>query len=178
MNLQQQRTLIAALSEVNGASFVSIDMTTVPLMNRTIGGKGTPPNPHYGHITKKQIGMSVIIFQNKYTNGYDSMVRRRLEQEGKDPTDFVLGERRWGKRIPNTPMVEHEGDYYLQVIALKPGTTEYLLDGQPIQKSEIIGLRPTVEGEQGGLSRKVIIRCIRFDSIDRIAVNGMNIHLK
>lgn len=163
-------TLVAAFENVSGASFVGIDTLTEVKLT---GGK---KNPQQGRITKRMVGAQVMVFQNKNINGYESMIQRRLIQEGKDPTSFELGPRAWGTRIPNMPIVEHFKDnatcYYLEVIFLKPGRVEYLFDGQPIAEHQIIGLPEKVEGEQGGLDNKVIIRCFKADSITEVRIDG------
>lgn len=163
-------TLVNAFQQVNGASFVGIDtLTEVTLL----GGK---KNPQQGRITKRMTGASVMVFQNKETNGYANMIGRRLLQEGKDPTSFVLGERAWGTRIPNMPIVEHIKDnvtmYYVEVIFLRPGQVEYMQDGMPIAKHLIVGLQDREEGDQGGLDNKVVIRSFKASSITEIRVDG------
>ena len=161
----KHNTLVAAFQNVNGASFVGIDtLTDVKLK----GGKG---NPHQGRITKRTI-------QNKNTNGYEAMVQRRLTAEGKDPASFELGERAWGVRVPDMPIVEHFKDgvtnYYLEVIFLKPGKSVYLLDGVLISKADIIGLNEVSADadSQGGLENKVIIRSFKADSITEVRIDG------
>jgi hypothetical protein len=164
--------LVAAIQNVNGASFVGIDTLTEVKLT---GGK---KNPMQGRITKTMIGASVMVFQNKNSNGYENMVERRLIQEGKDPTAFSLGQRAWGTRIPDMPIVEHFKDgatkYYLEVIFLKPGKVEYKLDGAHISEFEIEGLPERNEDaeSQGGLDNKVIIRTFAADSITEIRVDG------
>jgi hypothetical protein len=162
--------LVAAFQNVSGSSFVGIDtLTEVPL-------KGGKKNPHQGRITKRMTGASVMCFQNKKINGYDAMIKRRLEVEGLDPASFVLGERAWGTRVPNMPIIEHTKDgvtqYYVEVIFLKAGDVEYRLDGAPIDKKEIIGLEDKPEGEQGGLKDKVIIRSFKADSVTEVRIDG------
>src|ERR1035437_2704714 len=111
--------LVTAFQNVNGSSFVGIDTLTEVKLT---GGK---KNPQQGHITKRMTGASVMCFQNKTINGYAAMIGRRLLAEGKDPTSFVLGERAWGTRVPNLPIIEHFKDgamhYYLEVIFLRSG---------------------------------------------------------
>lgn len=162
--------LVAAFENVNGASFVGIDALTEVKLT---GGKA---NPHQGRVTKRMIGAKVMCFQNKNVNGYEAMVERRLIAEGKDPTSFQLGERAWGTRVPNMPIIEHfkdgETKYYVEVIFLDGGTYEYRLDGAPIAKEEIIGMKEAVEGKQGGLDNKVVIRSFAADSITEVRVNG------
>lgn len=160
------------LADVNGATFVAINTQTTPQMRKTIDtDEGRESNPHYGRIQKFINGASVMVFQNKTINGYDAMVKRRLEAEGKDPASFELGPRQWGERLKGLPLVEHKGKLYLEVIFLKPGKAHYTLDGKEIDKSEILGLSKGQEGEQGGLSNKVIIRTFALDSITAIRIN-------
>lgn len=164
--------LLSAVNNINGASFIGMDtLTEVKLL----GGK---KNPMQGQITKQMTGASVMAFQNKTINGYEAMIQRRLVAEGKDPATFVLGERAWGVRIPNLPIVEHTKDevttYYLEVIFLKPGQVQYFHNGMPIAKGDIIGLNePAVDPDaQGGLDNQVVIRAFKAESITELRVDG------
>lgn len=162
MNEQILKDLMA---QVNGSTFISIDTITDVKLT---GGK---KNPFQGRVTKRTTGSTVMVFQNKTTNAYENMVKRRLEQEGKSQDDFVLGPRMWGTRIENTPFVEHNGQLYLEVIFLKAGKSELLVDGQQYT-GEIEGLpAEREESEQGGLSNKVIIRTFKVGSIKAITIN-------
>lgn len=157
MDIAQFKTLFT--EHVNGATFISIDTKTDVTL---LGGK---KNPMQGRVQKSTTGSNVMVFQNKTTNAYENMVNRRLEKEGK-PVVFEVGPRKWGTRIPNTPFVEHNGELYLEVIFLRAGEVQYLLDGQPVDKADIEGLaeKPDYEG-QGGLDNKVIIRTFKVSSI-------------
>lgn len=162
--------LINAVAGINGASFVGLDThVDVPLT----GGK---KNPMQGRVTKRMIGATVMSFQNKNFSAYEAMVQRRLTSEGKDPQAFVLGERSWGTRVPNMPIVEHfkndEVKYYLEVIFLTPGEVTYYLDGNPISPKDIIGLPVAKGGEQGGLEDKVILRTFAAESITELRIDG------
>lgn len=168
----QLATVEQALQSVSGASFVGIDTLTAVKLT---GGRA---NPQQGRITKRMTGASVMVFQNRNINGYEAMVRRRLEAEGKDPKTFVLGERAWGQRLPNSPVVVHKKDgdakFYLEVIFLRAGQIDYLLDGQPINAADIQGL-PVVRNDpdaQGGLENQVVIRTFALDSITALRVDG------
>jgi len=151
-------------NNLNGVTFIGID-TLTPV--KLTGGKS---NPLQGRVTKRVTGSNVMVFQNKSVNGYDAMVRRRLMQEGKDPESFVLGERKWGVRESGTPFVTHNGKDYLEVIFLSPGTSEYLVDGQPYD-GQINGLPVRQEAEQGGLNNKVFIRTYTVENITAITIN-------
>src|SRR6185369_4321349 len=144
---------------VNGSTFVGVDAVTKPTL---LGGKG---NPQQGRVTKILRDASVMVFQNKRSNAYENMVRRRLALEGKEPFDWELGPRSWGTRIPETPIIEHEKDgvlfYYLEVIFLKPGKTTLLLDNNLVHRDDILGLKDHTDTDpdsQGGLDNKVVIR--------------------
>jgi hypothetical protein len=162
-NMTQLQTILA---NVNGASFISIDTETEVKL------KGGKSNPFQGRVTKRSTGHRVMVFQNKKSNAYENMVFRRLEKEGKNPASFQLGERAWGKRIPETPFIEHNGGIYLEVIFLGAGKSELLVDGKPYS-GEIPGLEaPKVDEEsQGGLDDKVVIRTFKADSVKKIRVD-------
>lgn len=181
MKTTTQAALIELLKGVNGASFISIDTCTTPTINKTLGGRGAAaiPNPHYGRIRKVMENVVVMVFQNKNTNGYEAMVERRLAAEGKDPASFTLGPRSWGTRLENLPIVEHNGEYYLEVIFLKPGVPQYFLDDHHIDPDLIQGMRVAAKDEtqQGGLDNQVIIRSFKFDSITRIKIDGVTFQL-
>lgn len=159
--------LAGILNQVNGTTFVSIDTLTKPTL------KGGKSNPMQGRITKRMLGASVMVFQNKNSNGYENMVKRRLAAEGKDPETFTLGARAWGNRLENVPVVEHMGNYYLEVIFLKPGKVDYFLDGNPIASTEIQGLDLNKENadSQGGLENKVVVRTFAFASLLELRIN-------
>ena len=159
------RTLIN--DNTNGATFISITTETDP---RLLGGKA---NPHKGQVQKVMCGGNVMVFQNKNIHGYDAMVKRRLTKEGKDPSSFSLSPRTWGTRIPNSPFVEHKGEYYLEVIFLHAGPVHYELHGNLISKRNVRGLPGVaVSGHQGGLNDKVVIRTFKVSSIRSLVING------
>lgn len=151
------------LANVNGSTFLSIDtLTPVTLA----GGK---KNPLQNRVTKKVIGSNVMVFSNSKINAYEAMVNRRLTHEGKT-VEFVVGPRQWGVRKIGTPFVTHNGQSYLEVIFLKAGKVQYLVDGLPFD-GVIDGLTKSDEGNQGGLDDKVIIRTINTHNVKAITVN-------
>ena len=158
--------LINAVANINGASFVGLDTHTDVVLT---GGKS---NPQQGRVTKRMIGATVMSFQNKNFSAYEAMVQRRLVAEGKNPDNFTLSERAWGVRLPNMPIVEHKDEYYLEVIFLKPGVVVYELDGNPVQPSFIIGLKPAAAGKQGGLDDTVFLRTFKAESITELRIDG------
>jgi hypothetical protein len=173
------------LATVNGSSFVGADFETIAPCRKTLGGKrGTGLNPHYQQVRKVHKGASLVVFQNKNINGYESMVERRLIAEGKNPSRFELQPRKWGTRIPNFPIVTHtprdcvNPKFYLEVIFLRPGETTYFYQGKPIDKDDIIGLQiPSHSDEyQGGLDDDVPIRTFCVDNVTELRIDHMVYH--
>jgi len=169
MNTPNLREILA---DVNGTTFISIDTESEVKVRKTIDtANGRIPNPQFGHITKRQVGSNVMVFTNKNSNGYANMVAKRLTKEGKDPQSFELGERTWGTRLPNLPVVEHNGEYYLEVIYLNSGKVQYFQDGQPINVEDIVGMPNQSAPTQGGLDNSVIIRTFKMSSLKAITIN-------
>lgn len=174
--------LFAALK---GCSFAGLDTVTEVKVTKNMPGsprgKNAIPNPHHGRITKRMTGASIMVFGNTKSNGYENMVKRRLEAEGKNPDDFVLSARVWGERLKGTPMVkkaEKDGSvsYYLEAIFMAPGKTEYFIDGTtPIDKEDVIGMSQSKPNDaaQGGLENYVQIRTFKLDSITQIRTDGL-----
>ena len=47
---------------------------------------------------------------------YEKLVRMRRAWIGKNPDDWVLGDRPWGAPLDGTPFIEHRGKLYLPVL--------------------------------------------------------------
>ena len=163
------------LNSFEGATFASLDTET----NVTLtGGK---KNPYQGRVTKRTSNNQVMLFTNKNSNGYENMVKRRLEAEGKNPESFTVGSLPWGTRIPNTPLIENKDKYYIQMIFNKPGYSEYFLDGVKINNVEEIEGFPKAKDEAEvngqGLSKDnaVIVRTFALESIKAIRLLGEEI---
>ena len=156
------------LTGVNGTTFAGLDTETTPKL------KGGKKNEMQGRVRKQTLGANVMVFSNTDASGYQNMVRRRMEKEGKDPNTFTVGARPWGKRVGNTCFIEHNGKHYIEVFFLGGGETKYLLDGKEISKSDVEGLpesKPTEES-QGGIGDKVVIRTLAIESILGIRARG------
>lgn len=157
------------LKKIQGCTFASMDnITQVKL-------KGGKKNEMQGRVTKHTSNNQVMLFTNQNSNGYENMVRRRLEAEGKSPESFQLGSLPWGTRVPNTPLIEHNGKYYIQVIFNRPGSSVYFLDDQEIQPEDIEGFdAPKISGEGQGLEddHAVVVRTFALDSIKAIRLMG------
>jgi hypothetical protein len=150
----------ALLAGINGCTFASLDSVTFPK-------KG---------IRCVSIGTNVILFTNKTgESGYGAMVKRRLEEAGKNPDNFVLGDLPWGERIEGTPLIYHagQGRHYLQTVILHPGASRYYIGEREVDAS-ILGAKPSPnQGLPKG--REVIVNTFALDSITRITLLGETI---
>ena len=94
---------------------------------------------------------------------------------------FTVSERKWGTRIPNTPIIEHTGKdgktkHYLEVIFLSAGESRYYVDGEEVNINEIPGFeKSSVDPDsQGGLEDKVIIRTYSLENVKEIRCGGVH----
>jgi hypothetical protein len=156
--------IVSVFSKLRGCSFISVDTTTAVSLS---GGKN---NPMKDRVTKVVKGQSVIVFENRNTNGFQNMINRRLISENKNP-DYKVGGRVWGMKVPNTPVVEHNGQFYLEFVILSSGTVNYYLDGQSILWKDIIGTKPVTTANQN-LSSQIELRCVKVENINKIKAFG------
>lgn len=165
------KKIMAALVQVQGSSIASINTETVEELT---GGK---KNPMQGRVTKRTEGGKVMFFTNTNSNAYNNMVKRRLEAEGKNAADFTLGKRVWGKRVPETPFIQHNDKLYVEVVYLAaPKVVNYFLDGVAIAKEAIQGLKESkTEGQQGGLENKVVIRTFKLENIKQVKMGQLSV---
>lgn len=165
--------------DVKGTDFCSLSYESAVKLP---GGK---KNLLQGRVTKVTTGVNCMLFSNQSGSAYQQMVRRRQLKEGKSP-DFEVQPRAWGTRIGNTPFIEHKGKHYLDVIVKNKGTSQYFLDGKPVNtkrveedgytftylvddKDNILSeASPKVKinpESQGGIDDKVDVRSISIDNI-------------
>lgn len=184
-----------------GSTIASVDTCTPVRLGKTLTEKNTPnavlrrafrimqlcsgdvskaiKNPLFDRVSKENIGANVMLFTNHNSNGYQNMVKRRLEAEGKDPESFTLSPRTWGERIPGTPIVRHTKDgveeFYIEMIYNRPGKSKYIVDGkEEIDREDIPGLAPPkiAEQAQGGLDYMVQVRTVKLSNITAIRYTG------
>jgi hypothetical protein len=73
--MTQVHNIAEVLSSLRGVSFIGLDQeTVVPL-------KGGKSNPMKDLITKRTVGSTVLVAQNKNTNTYQNMVRNAIVGE-------------------------------------------------------------------------------------------------
>lgn len=139
--------VMALLKAINGCTFATLDTVTHPVAG----------------VRKEVIGENVILFTNKKVSGYENMVKRFMEKAGKDPRAFEVGDLPWGERVPDTPLIFHKGQYYLQTILLNEGETRYMI-GERQADPIALGIR-----KRRG---PVLVNCYKLESIHKITLMG------
>ncbi len=71
--------------------------------------------------------------------------------------------RPWGVRLDNG-LIEHKGEFYVELLVKDKGKTVYTLDGVPIAKEAIQGL-PEDKGSQ-----EVEVRAVKLSNITKVEV--------
>lgn len=178
------------MEHLNGTGFIGFDALTQvkPL-------PGGQRNPYQNRVTKRTSNITACIYQNKYVNGYEQAVRRKLIESGL-PADFKVGPLPWGTKIENTPFILHNGNAYIQMIIRNEGTSEYLVDGKVVKHIKVrdndvlvdeydlmitqLPKHYSTEGQQGGLSEnmQVDVRAYMLSSITELRAFGQIISNK
>lgn len=164
-------TIKSEVDKIKGSAFIGLDTITDVKLT---GGK---KNPLQGRVQKLTRGANVMVFNDTEQNGYENMIKRRMEREGKDPSTFTLGKRAWGQRIEQSPFIDHNGKKYIECIFVSPGKSTYLVDGVETDKEDIEGIPESKENpdSQGGIDNKVVIRAYSLDSVHSVRINGVEI---
>ena len=151
------------LMDVRGARAVSVVTVTVPQMNKKVNGE---PNPFYGRVQKRTYLSVMIGFR------YENSVNNQREREEKD-ADFVAAPRAWGVHVQGTPLIEHNGKFYLECKVEKVLGSHYFLDGEPADDEVIepyLAKRKT--SSRQGVDKTVILIDVELKNIETIVMNG------
>lgn len=163
--------LVSNLMSRKGAFFSTIVAETDPRMKKT-------GNPYVGAMKISQInGLFNWIYQN-------SVNRQRIKEN--QPLDaagevehFEPAPRKWGTRIKRTdgtvtPLVEHKGQYYLEMKVERSLGYEYRKDGAVIDPKVVEAFLPErKEGARQEVDNPVILRDYSIDSIRQITLDGI-----
>ena len=153
------QSIIDLLINYNGHSFVGLTTLTDARAKKT--------NNPFGKILKKTRLLANIGFH--YANSLDSQAKR----EGKE-IDFDIKPRRWGVRMPNTPLVKHNDKYYLEYKAENVQSVEYFTEeGEQIEKSQIEEFlpKPRHSSTQNDLDKKIILRDVAIENIISLRIS-------
>lgn len=155
------QNLIALLRDVKGAKPATIVAVTDVKMNK----KG---NPYVDRATKMVVSNVFINFI------YANSVNKALIKQGDEAT-FVPKARKWGQHIAGTPLIEHNGNFYLECRFLNATHPVYMVDGQIVDKSilEPFIAEKSSNADHQGLDKEneIIVRDFKLINIREIKIN-------
>ena len=162
--------LVSVLSTRKGAFFATIVAETEPAMRKT-------GNPFVGATKISSVnGLLNWIYQNS-VNNQRARENQPLDAQG-EVEHFTPVSRKWGKRIVRqdgsvTPLVEHNGQFYLELKIQKSLGHEYRLGSLTIDSKDIEPFLPQrTEGARQMVDNPVILRDYRIDNIRQITMDG------
>jgi hypothetical protein len=159
VTLEQLTNILRTVNRPMPVTFVAV---TEVKMNKT-------NNPYFGRLSKKQKSNVFIKFD------YANSVNKARLNEGKE-ADFVPQQRKWGVHIPNTPLIEHNGTYYLEARFLgSESKIDYLLDGNEEFDKKLIEefLPKTSSSSNQDLEKEIVMRDFKLSGINEITMNGI-----
>ena len=152
---------VADLTEMfdvkHGARAITIVATTTPKLL-----KGAPRVVKMSRVN----GMVWFSYQNSVNN--------QRKREGLS-ADFKPQPRKWGVRLANSALVEHKGEYYLEVKVEKSLEHKYI---DPDTGTEVPSslVKPFIpqrkEGERQAVENVIILRDYKLNSIESITHEG------
>lgn len=152
--------VLGLLSEIHGCTFASLDAET-------------KPSPGFRKTVE---GENVLLFTNKNSSGYENMVRRRLKAAGLDPDSFRLGPLPWGTRLPDTPIIEHKREYYIQTICVRPGKVRAFIGLREVDPADLPWLKGHENSGQGlPKGDQVVVKTYALRSIKTLTLKGVKI---
>lgn len=157
VNLEEFKQL---LSEVNTQTEGKITTYTELKMNKK-------DNPYYGKIFK----LSTYDVLMKFN--YAQAVNEQLIKEGKEP-DFVSKPRAWGVHIKDTPLLEHKGEFYLEVRCINDDSADikYFMDEKEIDEKTFEQYAPAKKESSLETGTKITMRDIKLKNIKKLQFNN------
>lgn len=93
----------------------------------------TKPSPGFRKVVEDEVA---LVFNDYGASGYEQLVRQQLATIGKNPDDFVCGDLPFGKRIDQSPFIEHKGKHYIQTVTIKEGRATTFVGMSPCEPTE------------------------------------------
>lgn len=157
MNIVQAQ-LVNYLTAIKGAVIVTLTTETEPAMRKT-------DNPFVGTVKRSRVN-GVINWS------YEKSVNRQRGREELG-ADFVAEPRKWGERLPCSPLVAHKDKLYLELKVERSLDHSYWFNGREVAESDLKPFFPVKkEGARQGVTKAIILRDYALDSIRSITVGG------
>lgn len=161
-----QSELRNVIESIRGVSFASIHSVTRLDMRKT-------GNPFAGKILKVS-KILAIVGNWSYENSLINQAKRENVE-----TEFEIKPRKWGFRLNDSGIVEHNGKLYLECKVEKSISSRIVFDdGRFIPNKDIEIIRSFIpirkeSSTQEPIEKKIILRDYAFDSIRKIRLNGI-----
>ena len=175
LRLIDRNQLVKELLGIVGAKILGVTLVTKPAMNKT-------NNPYYG-LVRKFRRLSVMVNYD-----YEAAVNRRLNKEGKSPTEFVAGDS-WHEPLLTldgklTPLAKHKDDptkLYLRCREQSASEAIFMDFTNGLLMSKIM-LEPFLKKSSGyknqGLDKPVVHITPSIDNIHSLSIDGETLLVK
>jgi hypothetical protein len=143
------------------------------------------PNPFLGRVKKQSVVAGIIGGWN-----YAQAVQNQRVREASDEAialqqveQFVSAPRAWGKRLENTALVEHKGQYYLELNVKEAKQSIYMVDDRIATAEELAALKNYLpkqyeEGARQEVEAPVILRDYKLASVRVLDVAGQQLEVE
>lgn len=156
--------LVASLRQNKSCTAVTITSETIPKMRKT-------NNPYFGMVRKVSRVNGLIGWE------YENAVNNQREREGHGEV-FFSEPRAWGMKIGGTPLVQHNGEFYLELKVQKVLFTEYQhIEGHAVAPENLKPFLPERSGESSRqeTEKEIVLRDYKVSSLRQITYRGQNI---
>jgi hypothetical protein len=149
------------LMQMKGAVICTVNAETTPKMRKT-------DNP-YVDVVKVSSVNGIINWI------YEDAVNKQRSREELEP-NFTAFPRKWGNRIKGSPLVEHNGNYYLEM-KVQSAQAQYILGNEEIAVSELIPYFYDRSKSRQGVEKEVVLRDYALENIKSIKYAGQLIEI-
>lgn len=181
--IEQSLRDLKAKAEANNlprSSVQLISMTTHTPLDLNKGGRGGNAGGYLGRITKRSKMLGVV------GTHWQTIVNNWLNKQGENSA-IALQDRKWGKRLPDQPLVEHftkEGErrVYLEFFPVSVIDSVYYCDNSPANSRQIEEFFEYLKDRKKGsevlldngetMRVKPVVRDYRIDHIEQLSMMG------
>lgn len=148
---------VSMLHTIRGATMVSFIASTEPKL------RAGNPFPGLRKITK--IG-GVLNFN------YQKAVNRQRDREG-IVADFIAEPRKWGVRIEGTPIVTHNGKFYVEAKIERSEIMGYIMpDLSMVDEHEVLNWLPSRHSGRQAVEKTIVLRDFSVENIRSMRMKG------
>ena len=103
---------------------------------------------------------------------YAAAVNRQREREG-IVADFVAEPRKWGQRVEGTPIVTHNGKFYVEAKVERSEIMGYIMpDLSMVDEHEVLNWLPNRHSGRQAVEKTIILRDFAVENIRSMRMKG------